>query len=124
MALSIIDKSNKVPGTYIEVLLGVGARSAGDEARQILITGNKTSTGTAVVSKIVLVPSIDDARTLFGAGSFLFQLAKAVFAVCPGATLYAGVVATSDGVATSATQTFIGPATAAGSVSATILGET
>lgn len=123
MALSIIDKSNKVPGTYIEVLLGVGPRSAGDEARRILVVGNKTSTGTAVAGKIVLVPGEDDARTLFGGGSELFLMVRAAYRVFPGATIYAGVVAESAGTNASATITITGPATAAGSVKVKVLGE-
>ncbi len=123
MGLSIIDQSNKVPGAYIEVLFGVGPRSAGDEPRKILILGNKTSTGTWVAGKIYEVPGDDDARTGGGGGSELFLMARAVRKVFPGATLYAGVVAESAGTNATDTITYTGPATASGSTSIYVLGE-
>src|SRR3989304_2118392 len=101
MALSIFDTSNKVPGSYIDVVFGVGARSAGDAARRVLLIGNRTTAGSATVAVPVLVPSVDDAITLFGSGSELHQMAKAAFAANPGVTLYARPVAESGGTAAS-----------------------
>lgn len=119
---SVIDRSDKVPGAYIEVLLGVGGRSAADSPRKVLLYGNKTSAGTATVETIYQVASVDDARSMFGAGSELFLMCKAAFAVWPTAPLYAIAVTASGGTAASRGFAITGPATAAGTTTIQISG--
>lgn len=124
MALaSIIPTSKKTPGIFIDVALGVGPRSALDAPIKVILTGNKTTAGTATVTKVVEVSSVDDARTLFGAGSELFLMARAAFRVNPSVRLYAIPIAESAGTAASATITITGTATAAGSILVDVLGE-
>lgn len=114
---SVIDTANKVPGFYAEVALGVGPRSAGDAPRTVVMCGHRLATGTAVVHVLVAVPSPDDARTLFGAGSELHLMAVAAFKVNPGVTLYA-VPLDPPGAGVAAFSTIaltVGPSTADGS---------
>jgi phage tail sheath gpL-like len=120
---SIIATSNKVPGVYTKVSLGVGQRSPGENPRHVVLVGNKTSAGTATVATEYDVFSIDDARTLFGAGSELFTLAKAALAANPEVTLKAMAIAEAAGTAGSGTLAFTGPATAAGTVYVSVMGD-
>ena len=120
---SVIPASDKVPGVFMKVSLGVGPATAADAPRKILLFGNKTSAGSAVVEKVYAVVSADDAETLFGIGSELYIMARAALRANPSAALFAIVMTASVGVSASGTVTITGPATAAGSVSAFILGE-
>lgn len=125
MALtSVIDTSNKVPGAYLQVSLGVGRRSAGSAAREVLLVGNKTASGSSAVEVVQPLYSLDDARTLFGAGSELFMMAKAAFEANPNVTLHGIAVTESAGTAATGTITLTsGPATAAGTFETWIGGE-
>lgn len=114
---SIIDTSNKVPGPYIKVTLGVGRRSPGAAPIKVLVVGNKTSAGSAAVNTRTLIASKDDARTQFGAGSELFMLCQAALKVFPTVTLYGLVVTESAGALGTRDLVFGGgPATSAGTV--------
>lgn len=123
MALSIFDTSNKVPGSYIDVVFGVGARSAGDAARKVLLFGNMTSSGSATVAVSVFVASEADAISLFGPGSELHQMCRAAFTANPGVSLYAIPVVESAGTAASGTILVNGSATTAGTIQVEIHGE-
>lgn len=114
---SIIPTDNKVPGAYLKVTLGVGRRSAGAAAIKVLLVGNKTTAGSAAVETVQPIFSIDDARTLFGAGSELFMMAQAAFAANPAVTLYG--IAVTESAGTAASEDIViggGPATASGTV--------
>lgn len=124
MALtSVISNSNKVPGIYLQVSLGVGTRSAGDSPRYVELFGNKTSSGSATVEQEVDVFSLDEARSLFGAGSELFMMAKAAFAANPRASLKAVPVTESAGTQASQTITMVNSAGSSGTIQVWILGE-
>lgn len=124
MAISpSIPASNRVPGIYLRLLLGVGLRAAADIARSILLVGNKTSAGSAVVGTRYSVTSEDEARSLFGAGSELFLMVKAAIAAAKSVTLYAIAVTESAGTAASATLTVTGTATSAGTIRVWVAGE-
>lgn len=43
---SVIPSSNKVPGTFLKVSLGVGPRSSGASPRHVVLVGNKTTSGS------------------------------------------------------------------------------
>jgi len=125
MALaSIVDTSNKLPGSFLKVSLGVGSQSAAAAARRILVIGNKTSAGSKAAASITQTLSTDDAITYFGQGSELHRMIRNLLRAYPGANLYAGVVAESGGTAASTTIVFSGgPATAAGTVEVYVCGE-
>lgn len=117
MALApVIPASNKVPGTWVQVSLGVGPSSAGDAPRKIMLTGNMTSGGSATVETIYQILSKDEAATYFDAGSELHRMAIKAFLVYPSAEVYACAITESAGTAASGTCVFAGTATAAGSV--------
>ncbi len=120
----VIDPSVKVPGAFVKISLGVGPSNIGDAPRKNFHVGNKTSSGTGVIGKLYAILSADDAKTLWGAGSELHLMAIAAFAAYKGVTLYQMAITSSVGVAASATLTFTGPATSAGTVEVTVGGRT
>lgn len=121
---SPISNSNKVPGIFLKVELGVGARAAGDSARYVVIFANKTSAGTAVVETEYDVLSEDDARTLGGAGSEAYWMCRAAMKANPGVALKLICITASGGTAATGTLVFAGTATAAGTVEVSVMGET
>jgi phage tail sheath gpL-like len=120
---SILDTSDKRPGSYTRVSLGVGLRASGASTRHVELFGNKTSTGTATVGVEYDVFSEDDARTLFGAGSELFLMVKEAIAAWPGITLKCIAITESAGAAASGTLVYVTTATASGTGYVTCLGE-
>jgi len=124
MALqSIISDSNRVPGTYTLVSLGVGVRSAGGVTRHVVLFGNMTAGGSALPLTEYDIFSEDDARTYFGAGSELFLMAKAALDGWAGISLKAIAIAESAGTAATGTIVYAGTATSAGTRGVTVLGE-
>lgn len=120
---SIVDTAYKIPRAFIQVSLGVGIRSPGAAPMRILLTGNKTASGTAANAELKLLTGPDDAKTYFGVGSELHLMAIACFKANPAATVYAIAIAAA-GTASTSTLTFTGgPATAAGTVEVWICGE-
>lgn len=120
---SIIPTDNKVPGAYLKVTLGVGRRSAGAAPISLLLVGNMLSAGTAIANTVYPLFSPDDARTLFGAGSELFLMARAAFDANPGVTLFAIAVPESAGDQADGTVTLTsGPATATGTMEIWVAG--
>lgn len=128
--------SAKVPGIRMAVILGGAGASAGEQTKKVLLVGNKITTaltgaapsfsvaaGTQADATPVLVPSSDDAATLFGRGSELHRMAKAVFAQYPDALVY-GVSAAEAGSAASAVYTFATTATGAYTIRFVIAGKT
>lgn len=124
MALSaVIPTDNKVPGSYVRVSLGVGARSSGDAPRTLLFFGNKLTAGTAVIGTVYDVASEDDARTLTAAGSELFLMVKYALKANPGATIKIIAVTESAGAQAAGTLTVTGTATGPGTASIYVMGE-
>jgi phage tail sheath gpL-like len=125
MALpSIIDTSNKTPGLFIKVSLGVGGQAAASAPLRILVLGNKTSAGIKADGSITQTYGTDDAITNNGQGSELHRMLRNVFKAYPGATVFAGIIAASAGVAGSnAGWTGSGTATAAGTIEYFVNGE-
>lgn len=119
---SVIAPSNRVPGVYMKVSLGVGPRAAGASPRQLVLFGNKTSVGTATVAVEIDVFSEDDARSLFGAGSELHLMVQAAIAAWPGVSIKA-IPVTTAGTAGTGTIIFTTTSTAAGTGYVTCLGE-
>lgn len=120
---SIIANSNKVPGVYIKVSLGVGARAGGSDILYVVLFGNKTSSGTMAVETEYDCFSEDEARSLAGAGSELFWMFRAAIAANPGVAVKLMAVTESAGANASGTITVTGTATSAGTIGVTVLGE-
>lgn len=120
---TVIDPSNKVPGTYIEVLFGVGPRSSGSSPKIITLTGNMMSTGTMLVEQEYEVFGFDDAALLAGYRSELSLMARAAVDAYPGARLRIIAIAESAGANATRTIVFTGTATKAGTVYVRCLGE-
>lgn len=120
--MAVLAASNKVPGSYIKVSLGVGARSAGDAPRKVLLYGNKLAGGTATVETIYSVLTTDDANTLFGRGSELARMVAAALKENRNVDLSAIPITESAGTAATGTVTFTGAATAAGAITTTVCG--
>lgn len=118
--------SRKTPGINLAVVLGGPGTSAGAASNRIAILGNKITTnltgaspsftvtaGTAATATPVSVYSADEASTLFGAGSELHLMARAIFAQYPDASVVAVPVAESAGAAADVICTFATSASAA-----------
>lgn len=128
MTISVagVPSSRKTPGINFNVILGGPGTSAGAATKSIMLLGNligsnltgaspsfTVTAGTATNATVVSVPSEADALTLFGQGSELHRMAKAVFAQYPDATVYACPVADAGGTAASGVITFATSASAA-----------
>lgn len=121
---SVIASSNKRPGTYTRVSFGVGQRTSGGGARYLLLFGNKTVGGSAVVGQEHEVYSEDESRVVHGARSELFWMVSAAIAAYPGVALKCIAIAESAGAA--ATGTIVigsGPASAGGAVGVSVQGD-
>jgi phage tail sheath gpL-like len=120
---SIIPNSNKVPGQYTRVSLGVGPRVGGAGANDVVLFGNKTSAGTMSVETEYEVFDEDEVRGLAGDGAELFWMFKFARAANPGASLFIIAVTESAGAAATGTITLAGTATSAGTIGVTVMGE-
>lgn len=96
--------TDRVPGFYGETKFGVGATSASSIPLQMLVTGLKTSGGSAVADQdVIQIFSTSDADAYFGAGS---ELACECYVALktPGVSLWAAATA-APGSPTAATLT-------------------
>lgn len=120
---SIIPTANKAPGIYLRVSLGVGPRSSGSAPRFVVLFGNKTAAGTMALETETDCTGEDEARTLAGAGSELYWMAKAALDANPGVRLKLIAVTASGGTAASGTIVVAGTATQAGTIGVSVLGQ-
>ena len=113
---SVIASSIKRPGTYIQVSLGVGTRSAGDVPIKVLLYGNKTSAGSVATDTALPVYTPEDVEGYAGARSELYGMAVRAFNANPSISL--SIIAVPESAGASATETivFSGTATAEGTV--------
>lgn len=119
-----IASSIKSPGIFLEVLFGVGAASAADAPVDVLIVGHQLPTATATANTVFAANSPDDVADVCGAGSEIHLMAKAAFKANPTVTLYVLPLAEPGG-GTAATESivFSGTASADGTVTVMIRGE-
>ena len=128
MAIQIpgLAASQALPGVYMSVILGGTGTSAGAAPIKIMLMGNKiTSTltnsapsfsvtaGTMPNATPTFVASAGDAAILTGEGSELHNMARAVFAQYPEATVWLCSSAESGGARASLVLTFVNAATTA-----------
>lgn len=120
----VIPTSNRVPGSYIAVQLGVGRSSAGDGPRRVLVVGYMLSSGAWTANAPVPVFDVDSANAGAGRGSELARMIARAFGVYRGATLYALPLTAPDSAAATKQVVFAdGPASASGTVVVEIGGE-
>lgn len=115
-----------VPQTMIQVSFAQGALLANPGQTKVLLTGVKTTAGSATVGTQVYGPLSreSDVTEYFGAGSPIHRAWLRISQVCKTAAVYAICAAESAGTAASDTITFATAATGAGSVRYTCAGET
>lgn len=123
MITSVIPPSNKAPGIYLDVVLGVGPRSSGSAARTVVLVGNKLSSGSMSVEQEYQVFTAEEVETYAGSGSELHVMALAAIAANPAARLSIIAVAESAGAKAARSVAFTGTATRAGTVYLRCLGE-
>lgn len=118
----VISTSNRIPGSYIAVQLGVGARSGGDGPRRVLLVGHKLSGGSWAADSPTPVFEQAEANAGAGQGAELARMVASGFRVYPGATLYALPLTPPVGTAATKQIVFADTATAAGIVTVVIAG--
>lgn len=74
VSFDYIPSALRYPGAYIEVDGSAAGLSEG--IGSVLLVGLKLSTGTAPVGEVTLIASVQDAKTKFGEGSMLHQMAE------------------------------------------------
>lgn len=116
-----------IPGFYFRINLAGGGGGLNSPITRLLLIGNKLASGTAAQDTVVQVTNQTDANTFFGRGSDLARLyAAASSQINPGACdiFCLPIVEPSSGTAATHLINIAGPATSAGSISATICGYT
>lgn len=112
-----IPSNIRTPGAYIEVNNQNATTGITDGTKTILVFGQKLSAGTATSNAPVLVTSLQDAITKFGAGSMLAEMFKTLYQSNSFTTTYAMPLDDNGaGVQASGTLTVSGTATAAGTI--------
>lgn len=118
-----LTNSFKVPGAWRETKYGTGNNSIGSIPVKLVITGNKTTAGSATPDQdIIQIFSEEDADTYLGEGSEAAMQCYAALAIA-GVTLYAAPVAENgSAVAASLTVTIAGAWTSGGTVTIYLAG--
>jgi phage tail sheath gpL-like len=113
--------NDPVPGVYLEILFAQGPAAGDSSPREILLMGNKLSTGAAIVDTTIYGPDTtvplqteSDAIALFGTGSELHRMFRRVAKVNSDTTVRAIVVTESAGAKASGTVVYATSATASG----------
>ena len=115
--------SDPVPGAYLEVNFAQGEAAGSGSATEVVLIGNKLSTGSAVVDTEVYGPDTlvqlqteADAISLFGAGSELHRMFRRFTRINKDTTLRAIAVTESAGAAATATCVISTAATGNGNI--------
>ena len=87
VSFDYIPSALRYPGAYIEVDGSAAGLSGG--IGSVLLVGLKLSTGTAPVGEVTLVASVQDAKTKFGEGSMLHEMAERYRAIDQSLDLWA-----------------------------------
>lgn len=114
----------RVPFTYVEFDSSKAVQGPTLKAYKALILGQKLAAGTATADVAVAVTSKAQAKTLFGAGSMLYNMVKAWLDNNSTTELF--VIPQADngaGVAATATLAFAGPASGAGTINLYLAGK-
>lgn len=125
MAISFnqIPLANRVPFAFAEFDGSSAVRGPQVLNFRALLIGQKTTAGTATSNELVLVTSVAQAKTLFGAGSVLAGMFEAYLAQNSFTEVWAMPVADDgSGVAAAGSITLSGTASAAGTLALMIAG--
>jgi len=113
--------NDPVPGVYLDVLFAQGPAAGDSSPREILLLGNKLSTGAATVDSVIYGPDTTvplqteaDCISLFGAGSELHRMFRRIAKINSDTTVRAIAVTESAGAAATGTITYATSATASG----------
>jgi len=118
-----IPSSIRKPGKYFEFNNNLAVRTLPSNLQRVLIVGQMLAAGTAVANTVIQVFDAEVAAGLFGRGSQAHRMVKAAIIASPYLQLFVLPVADNGaGVAATATITYTGPASAAGSVYVNIAG--
>ena len=105
------------PGAFVEFDTNQMQNGLPTARTRTLICGQKLAAGTAVANTLLRVTSANHAKQLYGVGSMLANMIKAYIDNDPTTEVFAiGMTDNAGGVAASATLTFGGAVTAAGTV--------
>lgn len=124
MGLTGIDPFDPIPSDRRELIFASGASNSSGTSRNVLLFGNKTSSGSETVD-IITTPILDDSDCIarFGRRSELYNMYRKYVVVDPQATIY-GIAPTEGSGAASVTFTFATNANAASTVIVDFIGET
>jgi phage tail sheath gpL-like len=111
-----------VPTVAVETDLASSAVSLPSLSKRLLLTGYKTSAGSAAVSTVHRVTTLKKAIGLFGIGSQLAVMFEAALRVSRSIPIYCMAVVESGGVAASGTVTLATNATGSGTLSVWVAG--
>jgi phage tail sheath gpL-like len=116
-----IPSTLRIPGFFYEV--DPSKASQIDDPGKMVVIAQKLAAGSAVAAQVYPVPTLDQAKALFGVGSQIVAIIAAIRRADPFGLLYAVGVADAGGaVAASMTITVTAAATAAGQVPLWIAG--
>ena len=123
ISFNSIPSSIRKPGKYFEFNNNLAVRTLPSNLQRVLIVGQMLAAGTAVANTVIQVFDAEVAAGLFGRGSQAHRMVKAAIIASPYLQLFVLPVADNGaGVAATATITYTGPASAAGSVYVNIAG--
>lgn len=113
VAFNLVPNNVRTPSTLVELVPSLANAGPAQLPYNVLVIGQKLSTGAAVADTVVPCTSIADAITAGGRGSMLHRMAIAWFASNQSTALWLGVLADNGaGVAATGTMVVTGPATA------------
>lgn len=113
--ISTVPLNTLTPGVFVEFDSSRAVRGVPVQPHDTLLTGQKTSSGSAVAGQVYAVSSKDEAAALFGRTSQLCQMVAAYKRVDPLTPVYCCALADhASGVAATGSFTWTGPATEAG----------
>lgn len=123
MDFNTIPANIRTPGHYAEIDATRARKGLPIKTPRVLLIGNMLPAGTAAAATLRRQFSADQARTDFGAGSILAEMAASFMASNTSADVYAiGLADAGGGVAATKVVTITGPATAAGSLALRVAG--
>jgi phage tail sheath gpL-like len=121
IVLAGLAADDPVPGNYLEINFAQGDAAGSGSPIEVLLMGNKLSTGSASADDTVYGPDTivqlqteQDAIDLFGAGSELHRMFRRFTKINTSTTLRAIAVAESAGAQATGTFRYVGTATAQG----------
>lgn len=122
ITFSEIPSNLKIPFIRVEFDSKQAITGPVSQPYKALIIGNKLSAGTGAVDTLHNISSADQAKTLFGVGSVLHNMAQAYFKRAGVTELKMLALAEPDGVKATGSITVTGTATAAGTLALYVAG--